>query len=336
MKRTAVRFSLLAVFFACFYVIWPGQVAAAPVFESLGRLMPPGLRAPGMIDLDDAGNLYATNCRGGEVFKIDPYGNLTAVFSVSASGAGVAVTPDGTTLYVARKGAVVIVDALTGAERGLLAGSAAPGEPEFQGVGEIALDRFGNVFVIDNVTRQIKVYSANGQYITLFGGPGPGAGEFMRMGGLAIDPLGRVIVTDCSSSTTDNGKTHIFTLNPDLSVASVVAYSNISATNFGLPAMVSPRGVTFDNQNRAYFLEFFRSIIKVTDENYRYFGSSYGTIPVGYAVGELNVVKDLVYDRTNNRLFVSCDTLRIEVFGVDGGKNPDPPLSNQAPEAVTA
>ncbi|PLX85249.1 MAG: hypothetical protein C0614_04450, partial [Desulfuromonas sp.] len=335
MKRSFALYGLITVFVLINVVIWPSCVIAAPSFTSLGRIMVDGLRTPGAMDIDGAGNLYVVNSRGGEVFKLDCYGNLKGVFDLGGTGGGLAVNDDGTILYVARQHDVVMADAQSGTVLGLFTGGAMAAGVEFSGVGALDVDAFGNVFAADNIMMLVKVYSASGNFINQFGGNGKAAGQFMRIGGMAIDPSGRVVVADSSSPTTDNGKIHVFTLNSDLSVASVVAYANTSSVNFGTPPMVSPRGLSFDGQGRGYFLEFFRTSIRVTDANFRYVGTSSTSVPIGYQVGQLANIIDSAYDTVNNRLFVSCDTLRIEVFGIDGGQNPDPPVSNQAPGSAT-
>ncbi|PLX78308.1 MAG: hypothetical protein C0614_08695, partial [Desulfuromonas sp.] len=316
-------------------VISPCQAEAAVSFSSLGRIMADGLRAPGAMDIDGAGNLYVADGRGGEVFKFDQHGRLKGVFSLDGTGAGLAVSPEGDRLYVARSHDVVMVDAVTGSELGLLAGGAVAEGVEFACVGEIDLDSAGNVYVVENSHMKIKVYSAAGQFINQFGGNGKTPGTFMRISGMAIDPSGRVVVSDASSATRENGKIHVFTMNSDHSVQSVVAYLKSSTANFGSPYMDSPRGLSFDGQGRGFFLEYFRTSIRVTDATFKYAGTSVGSIAVGFEVGQLSNVIDSAYDTVNNRLFVSCDTLRIEVFGIDGGQNPEPVVTNQAPGSAT-
>ncbi|MDT8442490.1 MAG: FG-GAP-like repeat-containing protein, partial [Desulfuromonadales bacterium] len=328
MKRISALFGQIAVFSLLFGAIWPCLALAAPAFEPLGRITAAGLDVPGAMDLDAAGNLYVADARGGEVFKFDRYHRLVQVFDLQATGAGLAVTPDGTRLYVARKHAVAIADAVSGAELGSLSGGGLGGDVEFSGVGAIDLDADGNVVVVDPVRMQIRVYSPAGEFLDLFGARGKAAGQFMSISGMAIDPSGRVVVLDSSSVTNENGKVHVFTLNENQSVASVVAYLKSSATNFGTPIMDGPRGITFDGQGRAFILEFYRHQIRVTDANFNYLGAY--TNP-GYQVGQLNNVVDAIYDTVNNRLYVGCDTLRIEVFGIDGGQNPE--QTNQAPGA---
>ncbi len=317
MKRTHSISSLITVISLFFSVIWldPTLAVAAPTFTSLGQIKVEGLRIPGAMDLDAAGNLYVADARGGKVHKFNPYGLLLQSFDLQASGRGLAVTADGARLYVSRTDAVVIVDGAAGEVVATLAGGEVD-SPEFGLAGEIDLDAAGNVFVADVEAMQIKVYNASGQYQARFGSVGSNAGQFMQIGGMAINPVGQVVVADASAV---NAKVHVFSLGADLQVLEVVAYANSAAANFGSPVMHAPHGIAFDAQGRGYFLEFMKSQIRVTDESFAYLAAY---TQAGYAVGQLNNVINTVFDDANSRLFVGCDTGRIEILGVDGGQNP--------------
>ncbi|MBW2690203.1 MAG: NHL repeat-containing protein, partial [Deltaproteobacteria bacterium] len=317
MKRSYSVSSLITVISLLLGVIWlsPALAADVPTFAPLGQITAEGLRVPGAMDLDEAGNLYVADARGGLVHKFNTYGGLVQSFDLQVSGRGLAVTPDGTRLYVSRKQSVVIVDVAEGAVIGALTGAEAAG-PEFGVAGEIDLDAFGNVFVVDAGNMLVKIYSALGQYQSRFGGIGKDAGQFLQIGGMAINASGQVVVADSSAL---NGKVQVFTVNADLSVAPPVTYSKDIAANFGSPIMHAPRGMAFDNQGRGYFLEFMKSQVRVTSESFAYL-ATYNQF--GYAVGQLNNVIDTIFDNVNSRLFVGCDTGRIEILGIDGGQSP--------------
>lgn len=316
MKRSRSLFSLITVISLLLGVIWliPTLAVAAPTFTSLGQLGVGTLRVPGAMDLDGAGNLYVADARGGQVYKFSPYGDLLQSFDLQATGRGLAVSPGGTRIYVSREQAVVIVDA-AGAVVGTLAGAEAGG-PEFGLAGAIDLDAAGNVFVVDAGEMLVKVYNASGQYQSRFGGIGTNDGQFMQMGGMAINPSGKVVVADSSAL---NGKVQVFTINADLSANAPVSYLKSSAANFGSPIMHAPRGLAFDAQGRGYFLDYMSSQIRVTSAGFSYLGAY---TQKGYEVGQLNSVIDVIFDDANSRLFVGCDTGRIEIFGIDGGQNP--------------
>ncbi len=328
MKRFNSMSSLITVISLFFGVIWLSPVFAAgtPTFTSLGQLVAEGLQVPGAMDLDEAGNLYVADARGGLVHQFSPYGDLVQSFNLQTSGRGLAVTPDGTRLYVSREQSVVMFDIALEAVS-FLDGAEAGVDPEFGLAGEIDLDAVGNVFVADVGNMLIKTYSAAGQYQGSFGGVGRADGQFLQIGGMAINPSGQVVVADSSAL---NGKIHVFSVAADLSVVGVVAYSKQSAASFGSPFMEAPKGMTFDAQGRGYFLDFKTTQVRVTSESFAYLGAY---TQKGYEVGQLNNVIDAIFDVANSRLLVGCDTGRIEILGVDGGQNPV--SVNHAPTSPT-
>jgi sugar lactone lactonase YvrE len=327
MERTFSLGSLITVISLLLTVIWLSPVyAAAPTFESLGQITATDLRVPGAMDLDAAGNLYVADTRGGLVHKFDAYGNLEKSFELQATGRGLAVTPGGDRLYVSQKDSVQIVSLPSGEIVGALAGSGVDA-PEFGVAGEIDLDAAGNVFVADASGLVIKVYDSSGQYQGGFGGFGDAEGQLRQIGAMAVNPSGQVVVADRSAL---NSKVHVFSLDADLNVVGVVAYSNQNAAFFGSPAMHNPAGFTFDGQGRGYFLDYLSSQVRVVNESF----AAQGTYAqAGFEVGQLNNVIDTVFDVENNRLFVGCDTGRIEILGVDGGANPS--HVNHAPTTPT-
>lgn len=317
MKQFRSISSLITVISLFLGVIWLSPVSAAvvPAFTSLGQFTAEGMQPPGALDLDSAGNLYVAGTRGGLVYKFNTYGALLQSFQLQATGRGLAVTPDGTRLYVSQANSVVIADALTGEELGRLVGGEIDGQ-EFGVPGEIDLDAAGNIYVADNGRMQVGVYGVAGDFRTRFGGVGKTSGLFWQIGGMAVNPAGQVVVVDSSS---ENGRVHVFSLDAGLSVVGVVSYLKSVAANFGTPVMHDPRGLAFDDQGRGYFLEFQSSQVRRTSASFAYLNSYSNP---GYGVGQLNNVGDAIYDNVNDRLFVGCDTARIEIFGVDGGSNP--------------
>ena len=319
MKQSYSTFNLVTVISLLLGVIWlsPARAAVPPVFEPLDQIRANGMLVVGAMDMDDAGNLYVADARAGLVHTFDQYGDLLQSIDLQVTGSGLAVTPDGSRLYVSRKQSVVIYNLLEGVIAGELEGAAIDA-PEFSSAGEIDLDVAGNIYVVDGMS--IKVYSDYGQFQTRFGGVGFAAGQFMQIGGMTISPpreglpLGQVVVGD---SSTVNGKVHVFTLNSDLSVANVVAYPNSS---FGSPLMRFPRGITYDAQGRGYILDFMSSQVRVINEAFGYIGL-YSQSPSG--VGYFGNVNDAVFDKVNSRLFVGCSSGRIAVLGVDGGQSPE-------------
>ncbi|MHB8707539.1 MAG: FG-GAP-like repeat-containing protein [Desulfuromonadales bacterium] len=317
MKRFFPTLCLTVVISLLLSVIWPSQSnAAAPIFTPLEQVRTDGLGSPGAVAVDAAGNFYVADADGGEVFKFNRYNRLVARFSLGASGNGLAVTPNGSMLYVSRSDEVLMVNPVTGDVSGVLAGSTSQA-PEFGLVGDIEMDSDGNLYVADLQTKQIKIYDGQGRYRAAFGALGTGTGQFHQIGSMAISPDDKVVVADSSPL---NGKVQVFVLNPvTLSVETVTPFLSGSAANFGAPAAQLPRGITFDDQGRGYLLDFLQSQIRVFSPVFQYLSTySQG----GVEAGKLAAVSDLAFDPSTKRLFITCDGGRIVLLGVDGGDTP--------------
>jgi hypothetical protein len=336
MKRFAPLSSLVTVFsLFLVFAIWltPASANTPPVFSSLGQLRVPGVMGtPGAMDLDAAGNLYVADAMGRNVLRFDPYGKLKQVYNLQVSGRGLAVTPDGKRLYVARKTSAIIVDAASGAVLGELTGSPiAAGTPEFGLTGEIDLDADGRVYVADAGAGRLKVkiYAPDGRFLTEFGGVGTAAGQFQAISALTVTSTGKVVVADPNPASL-NGWVNVFTLDPvTLGVTSVVRYSK--ATAFGSIELHTPKGIAFDHLGRGYFLEYMFSTITVLNSSFGYLSKFNNP---GYEQGQLGFVADAIYDTTNRRLFVSCDGGRIEIFATEkvcGTAGADPANCSQSP-----
>lgn len=329
MKRTFSMPSLITVISLLLGVIWlsPTFAVAAPAFDSLGQVEVVGLDIPGAMDFDAAGNLYVADARGdGLVFQVNPYGELLQSFDLHASGLGLAVNPKGSLLYFSRGQSVVIFDLLRGVEAGSLSGSPVAGG-EFGLAGKVDLDADGNVYVVDTKSARVKIYNEAGQYLNSFGGAGSGSGQFRQIGGMAVNLSGQVVVSD---SSLEHGVVQVFTLDTSLNVIGVDAYAKTSAVNFGSPAMNSPRGMAFDAQGRGYFVDYLTSSIRIADAG---FGALLAYVSPGFEAGQLTGAGNAAFDVASNRLFVGCGSARIEIFGVDGVKNPQ--RVNHAPDVPT-
>ena len=84
------------------------------------------------------------------------------------------------------------------------------GVGEFNHTADVALDRSGNVFVVDYSNNRIQKFTNNGDFIRAWGMRGSGGSEFVDPGSIAVDRLGNVYVAD-----TGNNRIQKFTNNGD-------------------------------------------------------------------------------------------------------------------------
>jgi DNA-binding beta-propeller fold protein YncE len=62
--------------------------------------------------------------------------------------------------------------------------------------GGVALDKDGNVYVVDILNSQVKKYSSDGKFLFSFGQAGDAAGQFSRAKAVAVDDAGNIYVSD--------------------------------------------------------------------------------------------------------------------------------------------
>ncbi|MEJ2199456.1 MAG: FG-GAP-like repeat-containing protein [Desulfuromonadaceae bacterium] len=299
-------------------VIWPSSEAycAVPVVESLGQLHEE-LSVPVRLDVDEAGNLYVADARRKAIYRFDRYGALAQSYTaVTVSGGGLAVSPDGSRLYAACGDAVAIL----AGDSGELLGYLGSGQGEFASAGYIDLDSVGYIFVADTQDRIVKVYDPQGVFAYPITNPQSATGKFPSIFALAVDTAGgELYVADSMRSSGSAPKMEVFDLSGQLQ-------RTLSADNAFGPVLPFFGGISFDESGRGYFLDTSCSEIRVL------------TLPQTFSLrhqdsGGFGRWVDAAYDGSNKRLFVANEGGWIEIFGIDGGSNPSPPVvaSNSPP-----
>ncbi|MCM2264304.1 MAG: FG-GAP-like repeat-containing protein [Desulfuromonadales bacterium] len=323
MKRFFPATRLVVVISLLLNAIWlsPAGAVTAPQIVWLSELSGVSLVSPRAIDVDGQGNLYVADQVARAVLKYDRYGRYVASFlEGQVSGKGVAVTPDGQTLYVSTKAkAVAIVNAADGSVSGYLSGA------ELGNPAEIDLDAEGYVFVADTGAGQfnVKIFFPNGTFKSMFGGAGKTAGLFTNVVALTVNPhAARVYVA--------NGEAAV----PRLQVfdtAGALQSSVLNATLYGSDNHTG-RGVAFEGQadGRAYVLRYLQPALRVFDDSFATLLGDFGSLS-----GKLTAPVDAVYDPVTKRLFVS-DGSGVDIFGVDGGTTPVNMNSAPTPPVATS
>ncbi|MCW3040071.1 MAG: hypothetical protein JWM31_1976, partial [Solirubrobacterales bacterium] len=167
------------------------------------------LLAPSALAISDGGTIYVADTGNQRVARFTAGGQALAPLDTEGgSPRGVAVTHDGTRVYVATASdnRIRAYNPLTSA---VLA--------EFGGLGtkigklvapaQISLDPAGDVWVADRGNSRVQRFGPDGERLAAFGARGTGPGEFLRPNSVAVDCHGTVTVTD-----TDNNRVQSFTL----------------------------------------------------------------------------------------------------------------------------
>lgn len=303
---------VIAVIIPAVLVISLTSVSSAATVPVVTVLSPVtrNVSSPVRIALDQQGNYYVTDPRAGGVSKFTAYGRLMKSIPTQLPPLGVALNDQGN-LVVTQGSYVVILDQ-NGAELGRLGSGAG----QFKKANGIAIDGNGYVYVVDSLDDNVKVFTADGQYVKAIGGTGTAVGQFTMPTAIAYEKkANQIVVTD-----TLNGRLQFFDASTHVVVKSI-GKLGANALQFS-----SPQGISFEydaagNASRMYVVDTFQSTVQVIDPagagTFLAFISSFGT-----ANGQLVVPGDVAYDPLNKRLIVTNGYGYLTMFGIDGGTNP--------------
>jgi streptogramin lyase len=136
---------------------------------------------------------------------------------------------------------------------------------------DVAVDKKGNVYVVDAENSLIHKYTANGQLITKWGGNGSAPGKFSLIpnvanGGIAIDATGIVYVSDSL-----NSRIQKFTPNGDF----IIAWGGFGD---GPGQFKNPEGIAVDGVGNVYVADDSTGKIQKFDPDGNYLGGVQGFI----------------------------------------------------------
>jgi sugar lactone lactonase YvrE len=174
---------------------------------------------PQGIAVDAAGNVYVADSFCGTIRKVTPAGVVTTLSSTwNGELLGVAVSPDGSTVYYDNGNQIFRLDPVSHVTT-VLAGSgtngAADGTGEaasFNGSAGMALDSSGTLYVADNWNCAVRKVTASG-VVTTLAGPSGGclsavetdgtgtAANFLFPNGVLADNTGNLVVSDVYGET---------------------------------------------------------------------------------------------------------------------------------------
>ena len=235
-------------------------------FYQIGDTKGPGLlEKPMTVTTDDQENVYVVDSVSKDVKKFSVEGKYLTTFEFTNEKGekellrptGVAVTPDGTKLFVvdtggieSRKHRVVVWDTVTDkfvrdiGKRGTLGG-------EFNLPNNIAMGKDGNLYVVDGGNFRVSVFTQEGEYLRSFGSVGRFSGQFSRPKGIAVDSENNIYVVDAAF-----GNFQIFNSDGVLLMHIGTRNKRGHAGEYFLPA-----GIAVDEDGRIYVGDqFFRKV----------------------------------------------------------------------------
>ncbi len=232
-----------------------GKTSFIGVKEGPGMLL-----KPLGIDIDADGNLYVADITDKSIKVYNEEGEYQRKLegrTLFDRPSGVAVSPDGKTLYVIDSGGIsstrhhmYVIDAET-FEIKRVVGERGKKPGDFNLPIQVSTAPDGTVYVVDGGNFRVQSFTAEGDFISTFGVAGRYSGNFSRPKGIATDKDNNVYVGDSAF-----GNFQIF--NPEGQLLLFIG----SRSNDGRPGtFMLPSGLEVDEDGRIYYADqFFRKI----------------------------------------------------------------------------
>jgi len=281
-------------------------------FADAGPATLAGLFQPSGVELDAAGNLFVADSGNRRVRKITPQGIISTV----AGNGGTGVTGDGgpaisasldgpTDVAIAKDNTLYISDAASGRVRsvngaGVISPVTATG---FGGLGGIAIDTQGNVFIGVGASRQVM--RITGQSVTVVAGVAPSgaAGDnvlatstsLLLPFGVAVDATGTLHLSD----SIDNRIRKVSGSGIISTVAGTGIYGGTNGS-VSVAEIGAPRGIAFDPAGNLLAVTGLNNVRKVTPTGV--VSTVAGTLfnPVGVTSDSAGNI--FIADTNNNRI----------------------------------
>lgn len=173
-----------------------------------------------------------------------------------------------------------------------------PNFPEKAVVGTITVDRDGNLYVGENESGQVLVYSKDLKLKLRFGRNGDGEGEFQSIAGIASDKS-FIYVVDSQVMAVQ-----IFDKRGDF--VKGWGRHDMGVQNFSLPS-----GVAVDSKGRIFVVDALRHEIKLFDKEGNFIDRFGG---LGAQLGQVSYPSDIAIDPSDHVYVVDKGNSRVQVF----------------------
>ncbi len=229
-------------------------------YKQFGNEKPGQLFKPVGIDISAQGEIFVADVSAQHITVFDLEGNFLRVLGTKKMfkrPAGVAVSADGSKIYVIDTGGVdnqdhqmLILDSQTG-ERLKVIGKRGGEHGQFNLPLQISSAADGTIYVVDKGNFRIQAFDADGNYKFSFGTLGRYPGQFFSPKGVSTDKDGNIYVVD-----TAFGNVQIFNDRGELLMVIGQRGQNSAPGNYMLPA-----GIDVDEDGRVYIADqFFRKV----------------------------------------------------------------------------
>jgi len=187
-------------------------------------------------------------------------------------------------------------------------GSQGTGDGQFQDPRDVAVDKEGNVYVVDSGNHRIQKFDAHGHFLAQWGGQGNGPGQFREPWGIAVADDGSVYVAD-----TWNHRIQKF----DSEGRFLLQWGTYGATEGTLGAagvFWGPRDVAIDAEGNVYVTDTGNKRVQKFDPKGKFLGQWGGG---GVLDGQMDEPVGIAIDEKGNIYIADTWNQRVQKFDKD-------------------
>jgi tripartite motif-containing protein 71 len=187
--------------------------------------------------IDGGGTISVADTGNERIARFTTAGDYLGSFPTEAAPRGIAVTGDGSRIYVADSANRITVYDPSGAELDQFGGTGSK-LGKLNAPAQMAVDPAGNLWVADRGNNRVQEFGPSGERLLALGQRGVGDGQFIHPTGISVDCNSRVTVTD----TDNNRVTTLQLATPVAGAACAALPAPAAAPLLQFPTLPEPLG----------------------------------------------------------------------------------------------
>jgi DNA-binding beta-propeller fold protein YncE len=160
---------------------------------------PGQLLSPQALAIDASGNIAVADTGNERIARFAADGTYLGSFPTDAAPRGIAVTPDGSKIYVTDSANRITVYDGGGTELDQFGGTGNK-LGKLNAPAQITLDPGGNLWVADRGNNRVQEFGPAGERLLTLGSRGIGDGQFIHPTGVSVDCTGKLTVSDSENN----------------------------------------------------------------------------------------------------------------------------------------
>lgn len=160
---------------------------------------PGRLQDPAALALDAAGVLYVADAGNSRIARFTVDGAYLGAITETGKGRGIAVTPDGSRIYLSDTRHRITAYDAEGREL-VWFGGRGRALGKLEAPAQLALDAAGTLWVADRGNSRVQRFGPDGERLLMFGERGTGPGQFLSPTGISVDCRGLLTVSEAAGN----------------------------------------------------------------------------------------------------------------------------------------